>query len=200
MQLWIMNTDRESARIDAYLAQLTVAEQEKALRLRFEADRERSVLGATLIHRAFQEDFPNRDYALTVNAYGKPCYPAQLTEQRPAYFNLSHSGKLVVLAKGTCALGVDVEAIRSVDISRFARVFSEEEMASLQGSPTPDESFFTLWTRKEAFVKCLGKGLSALDEYAAKGEDFYYHTLRHEGHIITVCSERPGGAPEVTFF
>jgi 4'-phosphopantetheinyl transferase len=86
-------------------------------------------------------------------------------------FNISHSGDLVLIAiaKGR-AVGVDVEKIRT-DLdpdSIAARFFSANEckvLASLAG-PERYQAFFTCWTRKEAYLKARGVGLSVpLDRF-----------------------------------
>jgi 4'-phosphopantetheinyl transferase len=80
-------------------------------------------------------------------------------------FNVSHSGSVAVLAfaRGR-ALGVDVEQLReNFDHEAIAcRFFSEEEqrqLAALQPSERY-QGFFRCWTRKEAYIKAQGTGLS----------------------------------------
>lgn len=81
-------------------------------------------------------------------------------------FNLSHSGKwaLIVVAREV-DVGIDVERIREdVELEVIARrTFSAAETASLCKLNGQDyiEGFYCCWTRKEAFVKALGLGLSA---------------------------------------
>jgi len=80
-------------------------------------------------------------------------------------FNVSHSGALLV-----CALvegedvGIDVEQHRPLrDRDRLAqRFFSAEECADLAAWPEADRTrvFFECWSRKEAFIKAVGGGLS----------------------------------------
>jgi 4'-phosphopantetheinyl transferase len=80
-------------------------------------------------------------------------------------FSLSHNGGLALVAvAGSGCVGIDAERIRSEveveDLSR--RFFAPAEAAEIMALP-PDAqlaAFFTCWTRKEAFVKALGGGLS----------------------------------------
>ena len=190
IQLWIMRVEQGRENLDRFLSALTREETEKVLRYRFEEDRIRSALGAWLMHKAFAEDYPSEEYNITRNAYGKPYYPQHLLEKKPAYFNLSHAGDLVVLAKAEYDLGVDTEKIRPLDFTRFRTAFSEEELCEIQRADEPQEAFFALWTKKEAFVKCIGKGISALNEFDEKAAAYTYLTRRYEGHIITVCTEK----------
>ncbi|MCP4119674.1 MAG: 4'-phosphopantetheinyl transferase superfamily protein [Desulfobacteraceae bacterium] len=93
---------------------------------------------------------------------------------RPAtlWFNISHSHELAVFAfSKQYGIGVDVERIRSLpDFLSIAQgYFHPEEVDSL--IKTPDgkkcDLFYECWTKKEAFVKGTGEGLSRpLDSFA----------------------------------
>lgn len=91
---------------------------------------------------------------------GKPCLVVG-----DVAFNLSHSGKVALLAvsKGR-EIGVDVEQVRVVnDLYQVAKSnFSAAENAVLRQLPLAKqrEGFFNCWTRKEAYIKALGDGLS----------------------------------------
>lgn len=187
--LWIMNTEKEKVRIADYLSVLTRQEKEKALRFRFEDDRTRSILGAYLIHKAFEEDFPNKEYALEQNCNGKPYYPKSLMATKESYFNLSHSGNLVVLARSNCDLGVDVEQIRDIKINNFHRILTDDEKEAIKSSDNSINAFLELWTKKEAFVKATGKGICALDKYETEAGKYFIKSFNFENHIISVCSK-----------
>jgi len=80
-------------------------------------------------------------------------------------FNLSHSGALGACAVAAeCDLGVDIEHMRQMpdlfDIAR--RFFSPEECVDLEAVPSDQQelAFFNCWTRKEAYIKAMGGGLS----------------------------------------
>lgn len=97
------------------------------------------------------------------NAYGKPSLAAP--GPQGLHFNLSHTGDVALLALSrTVELGVDVEEIRGTPVEDGlpAMVFSAREQAVLAALP-PDRQlrgFYLGWTRKEAFVKACGRGLS----------------------------------------
>lgn len=102
--------------------------------------------------------------------YGSKGKPA-LASAPNIEFNTSHSGNLAVFALTVgCPVGVDVEQIRPLlEIQAIAdRFFCKEEAAEIMSlSPNDHQrSFFCCWTRKEAYVKASGDGLSApLDEF-----------------------------------
>jgi 4'-phosphopantetheinyl transferase len=59
-------------------------------------------------------------------------------------------------------IGVDVERVRrDLNVQEIAsRFFSDAENRALRQCPDAHEAFFRCWTRKEAFVKARGEGLS----------------------------------------
>jgi 4'-phosphopantetheinyl transferase len=105
---------------------------------------------------------------------GKPSLHASLNaghSGNQVEFNVSHSGGLALLAfaRGH-ALGVDVEKIRQeIDTEALAhRFFSSYEQSQLTALPSSEKypSFFRCWTRKEAYIKAVGTGLSLpLDQF-----------------------------------
>jgi 4'-phosphopantetheinyl transferase len=104
-----------------------------------------------------------REIAFSSNAFGKPFLP--VGESDGLYFNMSHASDLVVVALVRDRLiGVDVEFIRPLqDLDALAEYhFSPQERALLANRALSDRepAFFTCWTRKEAYIKAVGKGLS----------------------------------------
>jgi 4'-phosphopantetheinyl transferase len=101
-------------------------------------------------------------------AYGKP----ELAAATPVRFNVSHSGDLALYAVSDKRnVGVDIEQHRTLhDLAEVAkRFFAPAEVVQLEMLPEPDRhaGFFRCWSRKEAFVKALGAGLSlALDSFS----------------------------------
>lgn len=117
----------------------------------------REVLGARLGVRP-------ESVELVYGAGGKPALAnAGWTRVR---FNLSHCDDLAVyaLSASGCEVGIDVEAIRPLPEADVlaARFFSRREHAAYRALRRRDRplGFFQCWTRKEAFVKALGEGLS----------------------------------------
>jgi 4'-phosphopantetheinyl transferase len=150
-------------RLESLLAWLDEEEQARAARYHFESDRRKFVAAHGQVRQALAVCLGVRPAALrfTFNDYGKPAL-ASATELR---FNLAHSGSLGLLA--VCAgqeLGVDLEMEgRVVDIAAIARRFyAPGELAQLLALPEGQQrqAFFACWTRKEAYLKGRGLGLS----------------------------------------
>jgi 4'-phosphopantetheinyl transferase len=93
-----------------------------------------------------------------ISAQNKKPFLAKYNE---VHFNVSHSANRAVIAIAKQAVGIDVEFLKTgfeyQSIVEYA--FSETEAVHLQKSNHPYLEFFRLWTRKEAFLKGLGKGL-----------------------------------------
>lgn len=114
------------------------------------------------------------DIAFNVNEFGKPelANAAASGPEGRLRFNLSHTEGLTLLAVCREAdLGVDIEAARPMrDLELIAQShFSETEVAALQAVDPAERqrAFFRCWTRKEAFLKAHGRGLSIpLDSFA----------------------------------
>ena len=83
------------------------------------------------------------------------------------HFNISHSEDYAVIAVSRKMVGIDIEYMledfKFTDL--LPDVFDDNEIATIQNAVNKKEAFYTLWTRKEAFVKALGKGID---------EDFKY--------------------------
>lgn len=96
--------------------------------------------------------------------YGKPCVVQPDTP--PIRFNLSHSGNLVAYAfTRQHEVGIDIEQHddRALDTALYSVVFTASEQDALLALPAALRlrGFFSAWTRKEAFIKATGQGLSA---------------------------------------
>ncbi|HTJ75243.1 MAG TPA: 4'-phosphopantetheinyl transferase superfamily protein [Acidimicrobiales bacterium] len=100
------------------------------------------------------------DVCFSYSAYGKPELPGETLR-----FNVAHSEDLALIGlTEQDRLGVDVAHIRELpDMEGVARtVFSKHELDVFHTLPASSktEGFFNCWTRKEAFVKAVGDGLS----------------------------------------
>lgn len=77
------------------------------------------------------------------------------------FFNVSHSEDFAIIVISNSEVGIDVEYI-SKDFEYtelFTDVFHDDEIAVIQSADDKKLAFYTFWTRKEAFVKALGKGI-----------------------------------------
>ncbi|TDD94736.1 4'-phosphopantetheinyl transferase family protein [Flavobacterium cellulosilyticum] len=80
-------------------------------------------------------------------------------------FNISHSEDIAVIAISKSEVGIDIEHISdNFDFTTLlSAIFNEKEISAIQNANNKKLAFYTSWTRKEAFVKALGKGID--DEF-----------------------------------
>jgi 4'-phosphopantetheinyl transferase len=146
---------------------LGAEERVRHARFRFESDRDIYLVAHALTRRMLGRVIGVASDVLEFAAgeHGRPEIVAP-ESARAFRFNLSHTHGLVACAVTRAAdIGVDVEyAERRVDVLGVARqVFSPREVAGLAAlsGAAQRERFFELWTLKEAYIKAIGKGLSA---------------------------------------
>jgi 4'-phosphopantetheinyl transferase len=166
VHVWRVRLDPEPERLEALWATLSPDERARADRFHFSRDRNRFVAGRgqlrCLLGRYLLED-PGR-VRLAYGPRGKPRLASEPAAARLS-FNLSHSGAqaLCAVAPGA-AVGVDVESLRAWEdaASVAGRYFSASEAAALRRTAPGlrAAAFLTCWTRKEAFIKATGDGLS----------------------------------------
>lgn len=112
------------------------------------------------------------------------------------FFNVSHSGNVVVFVRADRPVGVDVEVVREIGDEVKRRVLTEEERR--EGGAT-DEAFFALWTAKESLVKADGAGMNAhpqdvpglpvFGEKRYKGKTYYTAQTTLHGAVVAVTVE-----------
>ena len=144
---------------------LSADERTRAARFHFSRDRQRYTATRALLRMilaGYAESDPKElmfDYSKT----GKPSLNSAKNEK--VEFNVSHSGEVALLAftRGR-EVGVDVEQIReNFDHEAIARRFFSRQEQSQLAALQPAErcrGFFRCWTRKEAYIKAEGTGLS----------------------------------------
>ncbi|MEO5579860.1 MAG: 4'-phosphopantetheinyl transferase superfamily protein [Gemmatimonadaceae bacterium] len=96
---------------------------------------------------------------------GKPSLACGAGAAAPPDFNVAHSGPLALIAVArNRALGVDLEEMLPLmEADALAdRFFSAAEKVALRALPAERRlrGFYSCWTRKEAFIKATGEGLS----------------------------------------
>ena len=152
--------------VRASAALLSHAERHRARRFAFDRDASRFIVARARLRELLAARLGVRAEAVEFEygAYGKPALSRRFADS-DLHFNVSHCDDVAAYAF-SCgqAIGIDVEAVREIsdadDIA--ARYFSRHENATYRSLEPCDRplGFFNCWTRKEAFVKALGDGLS----------------------------------------
>jgi len=169
VHVWRISLEQRSDVLDRFRSILEADELERASRFHFEKHRRHFVVGRGFLREVVARYLQIKPEALrfVYGAYGKPA----LAGEESLRFNMSHSHEVALVAVARdVELGVDVEHVRADfatgDIAR--RFFSRVEVEAFDGLPQEEQvaAFFRCWTRKEAYIKAIGKGLSqALDAF-----------------------------------
>ena len=177
VHVWLASLDLPPTAILALRRTLTADELARVKRFHFTEDRARFIAARGVLRDILARYLGTEanQVCFRYSSHGKPSLAAgsQRGGQRkpPLHFNLSHTSDLalVAIARGR-RVGVDIESMRT-DIAQdliAARSFSPREQARLRALPIhlKAQGFFNCWTRKEAYIKARGEGLSLpLDQF-----------------------------------
>jgi 4'-phosphopantetheinyl transferase len=140
------------------VALLSPDERDRADRFRFPRDRDRFVAGRVRLRAILGGylDRPPGEVKFRYGPWGRP-------EVDWLFFSLAHSGGRALLAVlPEVPVGADVEVVRPLDPDLAQIAFAPGERQALAALPAPEQgpAFFRGWTRKEAYLKARGTGLS----------------------------------------
>jgi 4'-phosphopantetheinyl transferase len=166
VHVWRMELDLPLPRLLHLARTLSADEMDRASRFRSVYDRNRFIARRGILRQicaAYLAMEPGR-LAFDYGPWGKPYLSKQLGPEVPQFsVSYSHSVALYAMTSGR-EVGVDIERIRSdVEWESIAGMcLSAREIALLRAVPAAARTgaFFTLWTRKEAYIKARGTGLS----------------------------------------
>lgn len=130
--------------------------------------------------------------------YGKPFFPSH----PDYYFNLSHSGDLLVCALNSAPVGVDIQMVKPCRPRLLDRVCSAEERLWLRQRADASEAFTLLWCMKESRCKQSGRGLSPpisaisvplprRDETVLKTDGLFFSLASGPDWRLCLCAAAP---------
>jgi 4'-phosphopantetheinyl transferase len=167
VHIWRSVIDLPDAHIQDFEKVLTPDECARANGFRFKTDRDRFVAARGLLRAILARYLGTHPGQLRFRygPYGKPALDGEIG--KTIRFNLSHANGLALYAVARDReLGVDLEQVRphSLDQTIVEQYFSDQENAMLGALSLHEgpEAFFRHWTRKEAYLKAHGEGLSGL--------------------------------------
>ncbi len=166
VQLWRIDLEAVGADESRWQQLLSSDELVRARRFHFARDRQRFVASRALLRTILAGYLSTnaRDLTFSYSEKEKPSLgPAHM--DGGVTFNVSHSGGIALIAFARQReIGVDIEQVRrDSDLEIIARRFyskhEQNQLAALPGEEKVD-AFFRCWTRKEAYIKATGDGLS----------------------------------------
>ena len=144
----------------AHLTLLSDPELARARQYRLASDSDRCLLGAVLLRMVAARHLGVRPEDVAIDRtcgrcgaqHGRPRLPGSGLQA-----SVSHSGDIVAVAITAAGpVGVDVEAVRRIDVAAVTESVCTPDERSYVRAAT---DFYTFWTRKEAVLKATGEGL-----------------------------------------
>jgi 4'-phosphopantetheinyl transferase len=164
VHVWRARLDVTEAECSRRRALLDDAERARALSYRLERDRRRFTVArgfTRAVLAVYERTVPNA-IRFRLGPHGKPALQDAL--EPSLCFSVSYSGDIALVAVSDVELGVDVERVRDdLDILEVSELsFSRAEHDALRALPPSlrRDAFFACWTRKEAYTKATGLGLT----------------------------------------
>lgn len=177
-----------------YLASFVSSERRaKINRYKFESDKMLSLYAAVITRLAITKETgaKNEDLVFDCPDMHKPTLKKPITEST-LDFNFSHTKGAVLFGLSTDSkIGVDVEQIREAPFNTMEIVCHPEESDYINNATEKDKAFFEIWTKKEAYTKCMGTGLSvdlkSINTLAAPICE-NIETFIQDGYVCSVCT------------
>jgi 4'-phosphopantetheinyl transferase len=162
IEIYFLSLDIEAERLSYLAAILSSDERDRASRFRFDLHRNRFIACRGTLRERLAEKLNIAPSAgqFVYGPHGKPGLSSHELQ-----FNVSHSHDMAMIAiSESTEVGCDIERIDPSFAGEQIpeRFFSPSEVASLRALPLADqcEAFFRCWTRKEAYIKACGMGVS----------------------------------------
>ncbi len=169
VHVWSVDFNVDPKTLERYWELLSIDEKKRVEKFRFKKDVIQFIVSRGVLRRLLGH-YLNEEPTKITFQYGENGKP-KLEDKYSLQFNLSHAGKKAVMGfVHHFTIGVDVELIKpDVDLRYLAtRFFSSKESNKLLRLPDAEipQAFYNCWTRKEAFIKAKGDGLSfPLDQF-----------------------------------
>ena len=173
IHIWTASLNRDELFIENLHEFITKNEQIKADKFHFQKDQKNYIISHGLLRIILSRYLiqkPNQ-IQFSISKYGKPSLQNNPGDEILS-FNMSHSADKVIYAiTRNRMIGIDIERIVEVypceEIAEnFFSTKENNELLKLEPGKPREIAFFTTWTRKEAYIKARGEGLSVpLDQF-----------------------------------
>jgi 4'-phosphopantetheinyl transferase len=159
--------------------------QSKLKRYSFPVDRKLSLYAEILVRPQAMHllKLNNDEIVFGMNEYSKPV----LSGHPSFHFNISHTRNAIAVAFSNDEVGVDIEKIKSPDFQISKRFFTSSEHDYIFSHKNPNRAFYEIWTKKEAYIKCLGMGLAQPLKSFDVLDDKTIKTMYLGEYIISIC-------------
>lgn len=168
--IWVVDLSLVDSRLVAYYDLLSEDERDRVSRFKFANDRNNYIVCRAVLRKLSAQylKMKPQNIGFAYTDFGKPRFALETALK----FNVSHSGDFAVIGFiKNQTIGIDIELIKQdFDVLEIAHnFFSKKEIEALKHLPKylNHLGFYRCWTRKEAFIKAEGSGLSfPLDSFS----------------------------------
>jgi len=158
--IYRINTNLDSAVLESFEALLTADESERANRYHNKKDHDRFIISRGSLRALLGKHLNVSPGGLKFQK--TPDKKPFLEGHSGIHFNVSHAGDWILIGLAYEPIGVDIEFIKPGfdfrDIMAFT--FTDRELEAVKCSHQPTETFYQIWSRKEALLKGTGKGIA----------------------------------------
>ena len=166
VHVWLAGLDALGPPVQHFERIISIDERRKADRFVFERDKERFIVSRGILRTILGKHYlavKPQYLVFSYGVHGKP-YLSEALGYSTIRFNQAGSNGLALYAfSKNRDVGIDLEYMRDLaDAQQIVNgSFSECEKEAYNALPEREkpEAFFKCWTRKEAFIKAVGKGL-----------------------------------------
>ena len=142
------------------LQSLPISRREKIMKYKNENAACLSMAAGLLLKKAFSDlGLDSDNYEEVIDIYGRPSFL-----NCPVDYNLSHSGKIAMCCLCDFSkVGCDIEIIQNASYRIAGHFYAVEEnslLNSLSNETERNEMFYRIWTLRESYGKCIGRGLN----------------------------------------
>lgn len=123
------------------------------------------------------------NYEIIKNKNGKP-----YLKNSNLFFNISHKKDIIVIAVSDNEVGIDIEYIdkdKEIKKALLNSFFSKNEINYIDNNI---ENFFEVFTKKESYIKMLGKRVAEIKYVDIFNLNCNFNTFRYKDFVVTVCS------------
>ena len=174
---------------------LSAERQARICRNRFDTDKTLGLFAALLVRTLACQTLgiPNHALRFAEAEHGKP----YLCSHPTFHFNVSHTENAVAVAIANRPIGVDIEKIKIAPTKIASRYFTDAEQAYIfapADCAAVQYRFFEVWTKKEAYIKCTGNGLSeSLRSFCVQSgiPNYAFYSYTFGAHQLAVCASAP---------
>jgi 4'-phosphopantetheinyl transferase len=162
--------------------------QKKLCNFKFEIDRKLSLYAELLVRCQIcrELNIANRKITFSINKNGKPF----LDNHPEFFFNISHTHNAIAVAFSDDEIGIDIERMQTLNLGIAKRFFAPEENHYVRSQINRDYAFCEMWTKKEAYIKYMGTGLSTpLDSFNVLSDEIspMLYSIQLGRYFITSC-------------